>query len=348
VVTESTAGRGEDRPLLSILIPAYNVAEFLDECLTSIWQQNASFQFEILVLDDCSSDQTRAVAERWNKRHGECLTVILHERNRGISAARNRLLTEAQGQYVWFVDPDDYLLPGSLERFGQIAQQHGPDMILFDFRRDDRPLVKGFDGMPEILITDREQLVRGVFTTRKMFCWARISKRALWDHCRRFPEGRFFEDIATTPWLLLQAESSYYVPKCWVHYRQRQDSILWRFRYMKEFDENVNDSFADALSGYLPDLAKTIGGTSDATRYAIAHFQAKVFTQIGFNLFKSRMTWTNPSRLFQMLAKYRGMTESASPFTFGQLRHHYLKRRNWEAFAALVLIGAASSISRPA
>ena len=98
-------------PLISVVIPVYNAEQFLPACLDSVLHQDYP-SFEILVIDDGSTDGSAALIDRYAAR--EPRIVALHQRNAGVSAARNRGLTEARGEYIAFVDADDRVTPSYL------------------------------------------------------------------------------------------------------------------------------------------------------------------------------------------------------------------------------------------
>jgi glycosyltransferase involved in cell wall biosynthesis len=219
---------------LSILIPVYNVEAYLRTCAESILNQTDDPDIEIILLDDCSTDGSRALCEQLSREYPGRVRVLLHSENAGVSVARSHLLDAAQGEYTWFVDSDDYLLPGAIGRLKSIVQRHNPDIISCDYRkrglfRQRNRHKKTFPGSGGAISRDIIALVSGVFRYRKMYLWARVSRRSLWGDDLRFPAGKLFEDIATTPWLLLRAQSHYYVPEPWLYYRVTPGSIMtWR------------------------------------------------------------------------------------------------------------------------
>jgi glycosyltransferase involved in cell wall biosynthesis len=184
---------------------------------------------QIIMLDDVSTDGSRAIAESLCKAYPKHLKLIYHNANQGLSAARNSLLEAAEGAHIWFVDSDDYLLPGAISGLRTILEKHNPDLILCDYRRNHFVKRRSFYGPTRQVSCDIGQLVTGVFKSRKMYSWIKISRRSMWDDGLRFPVGRIFEDIATTPWLLLRARNYYYVPSPWIFYRRRAGSIMHSF-----------------------------------------------------------------------------------------------------------------------
>jgi hypothetical protein len=238
-------------PWLSILVPVYNVQQYVAECLASVIEQLGDDDgVQILVLDDCSTDQSwlevQQIAQRWPGR----FQLMRHERNAGLSAARNTLIDAAQGEYLWFLDSDDKLLPGSVARLRAIVQKHGPDVVLCDFRmwRETERLKhrlrgerhrRSFSGPARQLIRNRCALLAGMLSTGELHAWSKISRRALWGEDLRFPAGRYFEDMATMPLMALRAETYYYEPHPWVAYRQRVGSILASMSAPKALDQSA-------------------------------------------------------------------------------------------------------------
>lgn len=122
---------------LSILLPVYNVEAYLAECVTSIMQQvGDDIGVQIVIVDDASSDGSWAVAARLRDQYPQWVKLIGLDVNHGVSTARNRLIAEAEGAHIWFVDSDDYLLPGAISGLRTILEKHNPDLILCDYRRN--------------------------------------------------------------------------------------------------------------------------------------------------------------------------------------------------------------------
>lgn len=259
---------------LSILVPAYNVEPYLQECLGSIVEQ-ASQGVEILVLDDRSTDGSWALMQKLALRWPGRLQLLRHDTNTGLSAARNTMIDAAQGDYLWFVDSDDKLLPGAIAQLHSIVQAHRPDVVLCDFsvwRKHERlkHRLRGerhrhsFDGPARTLVHDRCALLKGLLTTGQLHAWSKISRRALWEDLR-FPARRWFEDMATMPLMALRAESFYYEPKPWLAYRQRTSSILASMTLSKALDQSA------ALTPLSQALQTLPCGANEGVRLALTH-----------------------------------------------------------------------------
>lgn len=236
---------------LSILVPVYNVQPYLHECLASVLDQvGDDAGIQILVLDDCSSDGCWALLQQLAHRWPGRLQLLQHACNGGLSAARNTLIDAAQGDYLWFLDSDDKLLPGAIARLRTIVQSHTPDVVLCDFsvwrarvqlkhRLRSEQHRRSFQGPPQQLLHDRCALLAGMLATGQLHAWSKISRRALWGQDLRFPPGRYFEDMTTMPLMALRAESFYYEPRPWVAYRQRASSILSSMSLPKALDQSA-------------------------------------------------------------------------------------------------------------
>ena len=120
--------------LLSIVIPVYNLEEYLARCLDSIISQNYDKNnYEIIIVNDGSTDGSQNVIDGYANKY-ENVSAIYQE-NSGVSEARNKGLKVAKGEYVWFIDGDDYISKGSLAYLSGIAIKENPDYILFSYTR---------------------------------------------------------------------------------------------------------------------------------------------------------------------------------------------------------------------
>jgi glycosyltransferase involved in cell wall biosynthesis len=218
-------------PWLSVLIPIYNVEKYLEDCIVSVTSQ-VDAGVEILLVDDCSTDSSLMLAEAIVTKSAHPIRLLRHTKNGGLSAARNTLLEAANGEYIWFLDSDDVLKSDAIESLKNIVNKHNPDLILCDYEIwypdniHENKHVKSFAGIANHLLDNPMALFSGLFESGRLHSWSKISKKSLWADNLRFPEGCYFEDVATTPRLALRVESYFYVDSPWVGYRQRDQSIL--------------------------------------------------------------------------------------------------------------------------
>ena len=157
---------------ISIVIPVYNKAEYLDQCLETLLQQDFG-SFEILCVNDGSTDNSGVLCDDWAARDSHIR--VIHQENGGVTAARREGVMQANGKYIMFVDADDSLLPGALRTMYDAAEQSGADEVIAPFRTYqgvNSPIVyKGFVPV--------EPLVKAIITSKNRFpvLWSIIFRR---------------------------------------------------------------------------------------------------------------------------------------------------------------------------
>ncbi len=215
-------------PLLSIIIPAYNVEAFLPKCLDSIFAQDYK-DYEVLCIDDGSTDNTPLLLRNYSE-HWPNLRVIAQP-NQGMSAARNKGVKESQGDYVLFVDSDDWLCEGALSKLAKAL--NGEDVVCFNskkfiertgkYRANQRPGINGV--MSGWNYFNKERLTP---TEVHFVCiWQRAYRRAfLEEHSLRFAEDvRRAEDDLFTTMVMFHAQTVKTIDDCLYVYRVRDNSI---------------------------------------------------------------------------------------------------------------------------
>ncbi len=217
------------RPLLSILIPVYNVAPYLADCLNSILSQLPS-NVEILLLDDSSTDGSTDILREIQKQNPH-LKVFYQEDNKGVSVARNLLKQYAQGEYIWFIDSDDIVRPNVCDSvLDAIKLYHGVDVIIGDYylwepaKNDEMRLEKTFLGKTHQQIkNENNQFLYNLNKLRKNYIWCHIYKRELINRVDFQLRARF-EDIFFITELSLKCESYVYLAQPFINYRSRPNS----------------------------------------------------------------------------------------------------------------------------
>ena len=119
----------ENQALISVIIPIYNVEAYLRECIDSVINQTYK-NFEIILVDDGSTDSSGKICDEYVEKYDR-ITVI-HQKNSGLSVARNTGLSEANGDYIYFLDSDDYIDEATLEKLLKIAKKNNSDIVFFD------------------------------------------------------------------------------------------------------------------------------------------------------------------------------------------------------------------------
>ncbi|MGV8837580.1 glycosyltransferase family 2 protein, partial [Cellvibrio sp.] len=120
-------------PWLSVLIPVYNVKDYLDDCFQSVLSQ-CDENIEIIALDDRSTDGSFEYLQAVAAKASHPIKILQHAHNRGLSAARNSLVAAATGEYVWFLDSDDVIADGAIDQLRGIVNRHSPDLVMCDYQ----------------------------------------------------------------------------------------------------------------------------------------------------------------------------------------------------------------------
>ena len=163
-------------PTVSVIVPCYNAGAYLTQCLDSLCNQTYRF-FEALIVDDGSSDDTRSIAESYAKRDSRF--SILHQDNHGVSSARNLALKKAKGDYLMFVDSDDWIEDNAIERLLYTATANNVEIVVCEYTcfddsgRDEVVKLREYHGMtfPEA-VSDVETKYLGV-------AWNKLIRREL-------------------------------------------------------------------------------------------------------------------------------------------------------------------------
>ena len=207
---------------LSIIVPIYGVEAYLDFCLKSIAQQGVE-GMEVILVDDASPDGCGDICDRWAEADGRFRVVHCPE-NRGLSAARNTGIEAARGEYITFVDSDDYLAPNTLQANMELLERH-PEADVLEYPvcvyHGTSQAYRYKPGTGEA--TDYAGWVRNKGYMHS-YAWNKIYRRPLWSGVR-FPEGRWFEDILTVPVVLHRARRILNSDKGLYYYCCRDGSI---------------------------------------------------------------------------------------------------------------------------
>ncbi len=206
--------------LLSIVIPVYNGAKNISKCLDSIWTQNMNeYEYEVICVDDCSTDNTTAVLEKIKQEHDN-LRIIKNDKNRRAGGSRNHGVLEAKGEYVVFIDSDDYFHHESLNKALMYLQENQLDILVCDFAREkynepNNTLVHNFKNRE--LLSGKDFMISNGLPYAP---WKYIFKRSVMiKNCIYFEECVSAEDVDWTHNMAMHANKMQYIPLLLTHYR---------------------------------------------------------------------------------------------------------------------------------
>ncbi|MFK4824750.1 glycosyltransferase family 2 protein [Paenochrobactrum sp. BZR 588] len=235
-----------DNVKLSILIPCYNVSNYIDECLSSIIDQLTD-ECEVIIYDDGSKDDTVEKIKNHKLLSLDRVRFLSAQQNNGISYVRNYLLEQACGHYIWFIDSDDKILDCAIIQLLSYIDQYNPDIVFFDYNAwypniTKSMIRKGFHrssfiGRPGFYgnVCDGF-LLNATLKSTRLHPWSKVYRRSLFKPGTDFPVGKVFEDVTVIPLLSAYAQTAYYLDKPLVAYRTRSGSILSSLNFEKEID----------------------------------------------------------------------------------------------------------------
>ena len=216
---------------VSLILPVYNVAGYLAECLQSIIGQSNAPTIEVLLIDDCSTDESLALCQQFAAQQPGLIAVMKNTENLGVSRTRNRGLEQARGDYFMFIDPDDVLPVDALRKLYDAAVKSDCDIVkgnntIFDNERE-HPAAYNTDrnirieGEQVLATLYQHRLVRG-HPWGKLFHRERLGRR-------RFPEGvRMAQDLVYCAGIFSEANSLLLIDATVYRYRNHETGSTGR------------------------------------------------------------------------------------------------------------------------
>ena len=204
-------------PKVSVIVPIYNVEKYLHRCLDSLVSQELQ-DIEIILVNDGSTDDSGDIAKEYAKKYN-AKVKYLEKENGGLSDARNFGIPYATGEYIAFLDSDDYIEKNAYKEMYEKAKENDADYVECDFLWEYPNKAKqdkrfNYNNKKEMLAFVR------------VVAWNKLIRRKiLEDNNIIFPKGLRYEDVEFTYKLIPHLNKTAYVPKCFIHYTQRKNSI---------------------------------------------------------------------------------------------------------------------------
>lgn len=250
-------------PLLSIIIPAFNAERYIYRCLDSIYRNGGlnkeySNLIETIVVDDCSADNTSTIVSEYIANNGITnLYLVRHEQNRQQGAARNTGLKTAQGEYVWFVDADDIIMPSFLSVLHNFPSLFDVDVFQFNAVAEDLNGIR----FSEVFLSELIENVSGKeyleyeanirYENRIRATWSKWYKREyLLNNNLFFQEGVYWEDVIHTLKCIYLSKKFLYTPAIGYVYIQTPNSDMRGAQNGRKFADTIRfcvDSFSFLL-----------------------------------------------------------------------------------------------------
>lgn len=234
-----------NKPLFSIIVPIYNVEEYLPQCIESVLKQNLQ-DYELILIDDGSTDSSSKICEQYSKKYSSI--KLIHQSNAGLSAARNTGVAAASGEYLIFLDGDDYLEPSALEAISN-ALEPGLDLLryqaqeVFDDNRVIRHEETGFATTTGIKAFPK--LAHYHYTEN---AWLYAYRREFFAKNQfQYAKGCIAEDFGLTPVIIAHADTTKAIPNICYNYRQRDGSIMHDTTKISRRIRDIEQQFQTAI-----------------------------------------------------------------------------------------------------
>lgn len=213
--------KANDSIMYSFIVPVYNVEAYLKECILSLISQKSEYKYEIIIIDDGSTDLSGKIAQEYSRYNSNI--KVYHQKNSGLSIARNNGIYYANGKWIIFVDSDDYLESGFLKKIDQyIGELSSKDIIIVD----NLLLYEDKSSYLERAVKEKKRrtgyLINDILP---IACGKVISRELIQKYQLYFPQNLNYEDMALFPIMAIHLNKCYWINEPLYIYRQRQNSI---------------------------------------------------------------------------------------------------------------------------
>lgn len=243
-------------PLISIIVPVYNVEDYLDRCVESIVNQTYT-NIEIILVDDGSTDSSGKKCDEWEGKDNRI--VVIHKTNGGQAEARNFGLVKSKGNYIGFVDSDDCICKTMFEDLLHILVQNEADVvgcgrIVFD--ENNIPNFNHNNSESRIIVFNQKEALKDLITENhfQSTVWNLLVKASIAKSVQ-FEVGKIHEDILWPFRVFLKSQTMVYTSRCYYAYFQRSDSTMNKKYSSKRFDAlDALQTRANEIKEVNPDL----------------------------------------------------------------------------------------------
>lgn len=206
--------------MISVIIPVYNIEPYLRKCLDSVVNQTYK-ELEILIIDDGSTDGSGAICDEYAKTDKRIR--VFHTENRGLSCARNLGLDEAKGEWIGFVDSDDWIEPNMYECLLRRAEETGADVVECGCYREQKRSTQ-VSNRQNMVMSGMEAVIGLMHRELSEEVWNKLYRSICFSQLR-FPENRTYEDVAITYKVLLEASKVSTISENQYHHIKRVGSL---------------------------------------------------------------------------------------------------------------------------
>ncbi|MDE5770085.1 MAG: glycosyltransferase family 2 protein [Ruminococcus sp.] len=217
-----------EREKISVIIPAYNVEKYISKCIDSVLQQSY-YNIEIIIVDDGSHDNTPAIIDRYADKDNRIKTI--HQINQGLPAARNAGLKAASGDFIMFLDSDDWIESNCCKIALKQLLLHKADMILFDYYREFSSRTEPCYSYKEnkMIYNKNNKNDFSIYNMKTITAWGKLYTRKCLDGIMFNENMRTAEDVDFNYRVYNNINSAVYIRKTLLHYRMLESSAIHGF-----------------------------------------------------------------------------------------------------------------------
>lgn len=243
------------KALISIIVPVYKVEKYIKRCLNSIINQTYT-NLEIILVDDGSPDKCPEICDEYSKKDKRI--KVIHQKNMGLSVARNNGIKSATGEYIGFVDGDDYIEKTMFEDLFKALIENDAQMSICNFKviTDKEQYIK--NNYPENKTYTKKEFLKEILLDKNIqsYVWNKLYIKDLFINIK-FPEGKKYEDIGTTFYLAEKCKKIQLIGKAEYNYTNRSDSIVFNIdeQTILDYTTLVMQRY-DYVDKKYPDLRK--------------------------------------------------------------------------------------------
>ena len=235
------------QPLVSVIVPIYNVEEYLSRCIGSLCRQSL-YDIEILLVDDASQDKCGEICDVYAKKDAR-IRVLRNKTNQGLSVARNIGIANANSDYLMFVDSDDWVHEDFCKDAYEHAMHYQADLVLFRFQcvKKDIKFDRSANETKRFMLSGYKTWYEAMDLLQKdvgSYAWNKLYRKELF-HNISYPPGYLFEDLGVTYKLVWKASRIYYLDRVLYYYCYRDGSIV-----ASKTEKALNDRFELFMQQY--------------------------------------------------------------------------------------------------
>lgn len=275
-------------PKFSIIIPVYNVEKYLKKCLESVYNQTYK-NYEVIVVNDGTKDNSMDIVKNYPAK-------VINQKNQGLSVARNNGVEKASGEYILFLDSDDYIEKGLLKEINK-SLNNNPDIVRFQIKEvfEDGKKTE-YNERPFTDKTGQEafQLITKYHFVENAWCYA-IRREYYLKNNFKFKENTFHEDFGLLPLVIIKAKKVNSINYIGYNYLQRQGSIMSNKEYTKT-KKKVADMYDHYC--YLLNEAKKLSLDTSTFRSFIANSLILKITELNDEDYKIYLKKLNNDKVF--------------------------------------------------